>query len=174
MTPTTESGPQTTSTPTHHALLVVWGHFAQTLDLYARLTLVPLAQKTVHHTPAAKLLTFFLGLLCGNEYLADLTTGPTPLYHDPQVAAAWGLPALAEASGVSRTLAAADEQTLGTLQTTLDAIAQPFLDRAITDLRTRRQPLVLDADLTGRPISSTSTSYPDAAFGYMDGQIRLG
>ncbi|HET6347011.1 MAG TPA: hypothetical protein VFH51_18895, partial [Myxococcota bacterium] len=131
-------------------------------------------QKSVHHTPAAKLLTLFLGLLCGNEYLTDLTTNPAPLYRDPQVAAAWGVPALAEASGVSRTLAAADETTLRTLQTTLDAIAQPFLDRAVADLRTRNRPLVLDADLTGRPVSSSSQTYPHAAFGYMDGQIRLG
>ena len=34
--------------------------------------------------------------------------------------------------------------------------------------------LVYDADLTGRPVSSTSTSYPDAAFGHMGDTISLG
>ncbi|MCZ7670429.1 MAG: hypothetical protein M5U34_26350 [Chloroflexi bacterium] len=34
--------------------------------------------------------------------------------------------------------------------------------------------LVYDADLTGRPISSTSTSYPDAAFGHMGDTVSLG
>lgn len=163
-----------TSESTQHALLVVWGHFAQTLNLPARLATIPLAQKTVKHTPAAKLLTLFLSLLGGNEYLSDLSMGSAPLYRDPALAAAWGLPALAEASGVSRTLAAADSITLEALQTALNIVTQPFLDRAIADLRSRNQPLILDADLTGRPVSSSSETYPAAAFGYMDGQIRLG
>ena len=42
------------------------------------------------------------------------------------------------------------------------------------DLRARHQILLLDADLTGRPVSSTSRTYPGAAFGYMDGEVRLG
>ena len=50
-----------------------------TLDLYAHLTLVPLAPKIVHHTPAATLLTLFLGLLCGNQYLTARTNNPAPL-----------------------------------------------------------------------------------------------
>ena len=33
---------------------------------------------------------------------------------------------------------------------------------------------MLDADLTGRPVSSTSQTFPGAAFGYMDGEVRLG
>jgi hypothetical protein len=56
----------------------------------------------------------------------------------------------------------------------LDATSQPFIDRAVSDLRQRNEPLVLDADLTGRPVSSTSQAFPGAAFGYMDGEIRLG
>ena len=52
-------------------------------------------------------LTLLLGLLAGNEFLADLSAGPQPLSRDPSVAAAWDLPALPEATGVSRTLAAA-------------------------------------------------------------------
>jgi len=60
------------------------------------------------------------------------------------------------------------------LQGALDAIGQPFLDRAISDLRQHQELLVLDADLTGRPVSSTSRTFPGAQFGYMDGEIRLG
>src|SRR5690242_15946650 len=51
---------------------------------------------------------------------------------------------------------------------------QPFLTTALTDLRDRGQPLVLDADLTGCPVSATSRTYPGAAFGYMDGMVHLG
>jgi hypothetical protein len=160
--------------PTQHGLLVCWGHFAQELALLDHLHAVPIPQKTVTHSPAAKLTTLFMGLLSGIEYLTDLTQAPAPLYHDPALAAAWGLPALPEASGVSRTLTAATPQSLAALQTVLATLTQPFLERAVQDLRLRSQPLVLDVDLTGQPIDDSSTSFPNAAFGYMDGEIRLG
>jgi hypothetical protein len=60
------------------------------------------------------------------------------------------------------------------LQQQLDLLDDPFLQRALTDLHSQNQPLLLDADLTGRPVSDGSTTYPDARFGYMDGEIRLG
>jgi hypothetical protein len=160
--------------PTQHGLLVCWGHFAQELGLLEHLQAVPIPQKTVIHSPAAKLTTLFMGLLSGIEHLTDLTHAPAPLYHDPTLAAAWGLPALPEASGVSRTLTAATPQSLAALQTVLTRLTQPFLERALQDLRLRSQPLVLDVDLTGQPVSAASTSFPNAAFGYMDGEIRLG
>jgi hypothetical protein len=160
--------------PTEHAMLVVWGQFAQELGLLEQLAQVPIPQKTVQHSPAAKLATLFLGLLSGIEYLTDLTRAATPLYHDPAVATAWGLAALPEASGVSRTLAAATPQSFQGLQQVLGSLSAPFLEQALADLRSRQRPLVLDADLTGQPVSDTSTSYPQAAFGYMDGEIRLG
>ena len=91
--------------PTQHAMLVIWGRFARELGLLDQLATVPIPEKTVRHTAAAKLLTLFLGLLSGIEFLRDLTRSPTPLYHDRALAAAWGVPSLAEASAVSRTLA---------------------------------------------------------------------
>ncbi len=160
--------------PTQHGLLVCWGHFAQELGLLDHLQAVPIPQKTVTHAPAAKLTTLFMGLLSGIEYLTDLTHAPAPLYHDPTLAAAWGLPALPEASGVSRTLTAATPQALATLQTVLATLTQPFLERALQEERLRSQPLVLDVDLTGQPVDDSSTTFPNAAFGYMDGAIRLG
>lgn len=160
--------------PTQHAMLVVWGQFAQEIGLLRQFAAVPIAQKTVQHTPAVKLATLFMGLLSGMQYLQDLTRAATPLYHDPAVAQAWGVAALPEASGVSRTLSAATPQSLQTLQAVLATLSTPFVQQAVTDLRSRDQPLVLDADLTGRPLSDTSTCFPDAAFGYMDGQVRLG
>jgi hypothetical protein len=65
--------------PTQHALLVAWGHFAHELDLVTPFLTIPIPQKTVHQPPAAKLLTLFLGLLSGCEYLSDLSLGPAPL-----------------------------------------------------------------------------------------------
>jgi hypothetical protein len=155
-------------------MLVVWGHFAQTLPLLPHFTLVPVPEKTVRHTPQAKLLTVLLGILAGSEYLRDLSHGPAPLCRDPAVAAAWGLPALPSASGVGHTLSACDAASLHALQAALDTVATPFWTRALWELRSRQHPLQLDVDLTGRPVSSASHTYPDAAFGYMDGQVRLG
>jgi hypothetical protein len=81
---------------------------------------------------------------------------------------------MADASGVSRTLGACNVETVTVLGTVLDALGQPFLERAVSDLRQRNETLVLDADLTGRAVSSTSQTFPGAAFGYMDGEVRLG
>jgi hypothetical protein len=128
----------------------------------------------VLRAPYEKLVELLLGLLTGIEYLTDLSEGAAPLVQDAEVAAAWKLHRLADASGVSRTLAACDEQTVAMLESQLDAVGQPFLERAVNDLRQRQATLLLDADLTGRPVSSTSQTFPGAAFGYMDGEVRLG
>jgi hypothetical protein len=160
--------------PTTHAMLIVWGHFARAIGLIDRLAEVPIPQKTVLHAPQEKLLELFIGLLSGIEYLRDLSDGPVPLLQDREVALAWQMTAMADASSVSRTLKQCDTDTLAALQAALDAVTQPFLDRAVGDLRARNETLVMDADLTGRPVSSSSRTYPGAAFGYMDGEIRLG
>jgi len=162
------------SSPTQHAMLVAWGHFARTLGLTKRLAVLPIDQKTVARAPHEKVVEFLVGLLSGIEYLADLSAGSAPLAQDNEVATAWQLAPMADASGVSRTLAACDATSVEALKGVLDDIGQPFLDRAVSDLRQRQETLVLDADLTGRPVSSTSQTFPGARFGYMDGEIRLG
>lgn len=160
--------------PTTHAMLIVWGHFARAIGLIDRLAAVPIPQKRVLHPPQAKLTEFLIGLLSGIEYLTDLSEGAAPLLPDREVALAWNLETMADASSVSRTLKRCDDATLAALQAALDAVSQPFLDRAVEDLRGRQELLLLDADLTGRPVASSSRTYPDAAFGYMDGEVRLG
>jgi len=154
-------------------MLVAWGHFARTLRLSQRLAGLPIDQKAVIRAPHEKLVEFLMGLP-GIEHLADLSSGPAPLARDAEVAQAWQLQPMADASGVSRTLAACTAASVAALQGALEAIGQPFLERAVSDLRLRRQTLVLDVDLTGRAVSSTSRTYPAARFGYMDGEIRLG
>ena len=171
---TTPAESETSPRLTQHGMLVAFGHFAREIGLPEQLATIPIAQKTVRHTPAAKLTTFFMGLLTGIEYLHDLTQAPAPLYHDSEVAHAWGFTTLPEASGVSRTLAACTADSLTALNRALETVSHPFLERALADLRLRNQPLLLDIDLTGQPVSDTSTTYPDAAFGYMNGEVRLG
>src|SRR3990170_4567227 len=120
----------TDSSPTQHAMLIVWGHFARSIGLLGRLARVPIGQKTVLRAPQEKLVELQLGLLAGIEYLTDLSEGPAPVVKDREVAAAWQLQAMADASGVSRTLSACDDETLSALAAALDALGQPFVDRA--------------------------------------------
>jgi hypothetical protein len=155
-------------------MLVAWGHFGRTLGFTKRLAGLPIDQKAVLRAPHEKIAEFGIGLLSGIEYLSDLSEGPAPLARDDEVAQAWQLQPLADASGVSRTLAACTPETVTALTAVLDDLGRPFLVRAVSDLRQRNETLVLDADLTGRPVSSTSQTFPGAAFGYMDGEIRLG
>lgn len=159
---------------TDHALLVLLGQFAQHLGLVRRLQAVPIAQKTVDHHPQTKLIEFLVAILAGLNQLQELNDAPHPLVRDPAVHAAWGQAAFAHYSGVSRTLAAADD---GTLQAVLDALTQisrPFIEREVLAILQTNQPLTLDIDLTGREVSATSTSYGDAAYGWMDDAVAKG
>ncbi len=174
MIETTGSLATVASCTTQHGMLIVWGHFARTIGLLERLGGVLVPQKTVLRPPHEKVVELFVGLLSGIEYLTDLSEGAAPVVRDAEVATAWRLHPMADASGVSRTLQACDDDAVRMVQAALDVVGQPFLQRAIEDLRQRNETLVLDGDLTGRPVSSTSETFPGAAFGYMDGEVRLG
>jgi hypothetical protein len=159
---------------TDHAGLVVLGKYAQHLGLIERLQTVPLAQRTRTHTPQAKLIQFFVGILAGLDYLQDFNLAARPLVTDHAVSAAWQQATFAHYSGLSRTLAAADDATLAAVQTVLQEVSRPFLEREVLALLRTDRPLVLDVDLTGRPVSPTSTTYPDADFGWMDDAVAKG
>jgi len=60
-------------TETNHAMLVIWGEYAQALGLILGLVEVPLHQKKVRHDPHTKVLEFFLSVLAGLEHLKDLS-----------------------------------------------------------------------------------------------------
>lgn len=159
---------------TDHGLLVAFGEFLQQHGLIQKLMDVPIKQKTVHYAPGTKLVEFLAGILSGMEYLSDLNDGPRPLAKDQLVARAWSQEAFAHYSSVSRTLDACDEQTVSALQSAIDAFSQPFVRSAIHALMRSGAAIVFDLDLMGQPVSATSTSYPQAAFGWMDDRLQLG
>ena len=159
---------------TDHGLLVAFGEFLQQHGLIQDLLDVPIAQKTVRYTPASKLVEFLAGILSGMEYLSDLNDGPRPLAKDKVVARAWGQEAFAHYSSVSRTLDACDEQTVSAVQSAIDAFSQPFIRSAIHELIRAGAAIVFDLDLMGQAVSATSTSYPQATFGWMDDRLQLG
>ncbi|HLF27393.1 MAG TPA: hypothetical protein VJG32_13750 [Anaerolineae bacterium] len=159
---------------TDHAWLVVLGEYARHLGLLERLAEVPLEQRTREYTPQTKLIQSLVGVLAGLEYLQDFNDGPQPLVQDAAVIASWGQPAFAHYSGVSRTLEAADAQTLQAVSEVLQTLSQPFIDAEVMALVQGGRPLELDIDLTGRRVSPTSTTYPDADFGWMDNALHNG
>jgi len=160
---------------TDHAWLVVLGHFAQALGLVAGLEAVPLEQRQGPECrPQTKLLEFLVGILGGIAYLQDLNLSDNPIVKDPTMVAAWAQDTFVHYSGVSRTLAAADEDTLRAVNDVLQTISQPFIDAAVMETIRQEGYLVLDVDLTGRKVSPTSTDYPEASFGWMEDGINKG
>jgi hypothetical protein len=159
---------------TEHGMLVAFGEFLQQHGLLERLRQVPIGQKTRAFAPQAKLIEFLAGIMSGIEYLQDLNAGPHPLVHDRCVAQAWGLERFAHYSSVSRTLAVGDDQTVAAAEAAITAFSRPFVETTVQELLRCGQPLVYDFDLTGQAVSATSTTYPEAAFGWMNDQIRLG
>lgn len=159
---------------TQHALMVAWGEFAHEIGLISRLQQVPMSQKSVVHTPQAKVLTFLMGVLTGITHLKDLNEGPHPLAHDWPAIRAWGLVSLAHYSGVSRTLASCEEATVEAITQVLHEVSQPFIEQEVRLLLERDLPLILDLDLAPRPVSNTSTTFPDAQFGWQADRVGLG
>jgi len=165
---------QAVDATTDHALLVLLGEYARHIGLIERLQAVPIDQRTRNHTPQSKLIELLVGILGGLEHLEDLNQGPQPLVNDQAVIASWGQTSFAHYSGVSRTLEAADDQTRQAVIEALQTVSQPFIDAEVMALARQRRPLVVDVDLTGRRVSATSTTYPDADFGWMDGEVAKG
>jgi hypothetical protein len=159
---------------TQHALLVPWGHFAREIGLLSGIEAVKLNQKVFEHTPQAKVIEFLVTILSGAKYLQDISLEAHPLDKDLAVAAAWGQVGWADYTGVSRTMSALSWSEVHELVSVLERVSQPFLDSELSVMRSQGFRLQYDGDLTGLPVSNTSRTYPNAAYGYMGDEIRLG
>jgi hypothetical protein len=159
---------------TQHAFLVAWGWFGEHIGLPRRFEMIRLKQKRYHHTPQTKILEFLVSILGGLKHLQDISLAAHPLDKDQAVAEAWGQPGWADYSGVSRTLSCLSWEEARQIAHILDEISQVYIDAELQLLRSQRQRIQLDGDLTGIPVSNTSQTYPNAAFGHMDDEIRLG
>jgi hypothetical protein len=159
---------------TQHAFLVAWGWFAEHLGLIQQLQALSLKQKHYHHRPQTKVLEFLVAILAGLQHLQDISLAAHPLDKDQTVAQAWGQPAWADYSGVSRTLSGLSWEEVKQIAQVLEQVSQPYLNTELQVLRAQGKRLRMDGDLTGIPVSNTSQTYPNAAFGHMDDEIRLG
>jgi len=159
---------------TQHALLVPWGHFAREISLLSGIEAVKLSQKVYEHTPQAKVLEFLVAILSGAKYLQDISLAAHPLDKDGAVAQAWGQASWADYTGISRTLSALSWAEAHEIVNVLERVSQPFLDHELSMLHAQGSRLQYDGDLTGLPVSNTSRMYPNAAYGHMADEIRLG
>ncbi len=159
---------------TSHAMLVIWGAFAHQIGLVDEIQAVELHQKTVAHTPHSKVIEFLVAILGGLEHLKDLSYAAHPLIKDIAVAQAWGQSGWADHSGVSRCLSTLTEQEAQEIVAALEKISQPILDSEIAQALDQAGELCYDGDLTGRPVSNTSTTYPGAAYGHMGDAVSFG
>lgn len=159
---------------TQHALLVAWGRFAEKIGLLQKIKAVKLKQKAYQHTPQGKVLEFLVAHLAGLEYLQDISLSAHPLDKDQAVAEAWDEEKWADYTGVSRTLSGLGWDEVYQITQVLEDVSQPFVEGELRQMVAQGQRLWFDGDLTGIPVSDTSRSYPNAAFGHMADDIRLG
>lgn len=164
----------TSATPTQHTLLVVWGEYARSIGVIDRLMKVPIQQKKRVHSAQRKVLELLVATLAGLPYLQDISNSAHPLDRDMAVAEAWGQAQWADYSGVSRTLQSLSMDNVNQLIQGLQQISQPFIDQEVALALEQEGRVIYDGDLTGLPVSKSSTTYPEVAYGHMDETIRLG
>ena len=147
---------------TEHALLVLLGQYAQHLGLINALMAVPLHQQARTFSPQTKVLEFLVAILAGLPHLEDISRDGRPLDQDQAVAQAWQQAGWADYSGVARTLQGLTQAEAEAIAQVLDEISRPLLDQQVTQALAERDRLAYDGDLTGRPVSNTSKTYPGA------------
>ena len=124
-----QTSPDTSEKLTQHAMLVIWGLYARQIGMVQAIEQVELKQKTRTHRPQTKVLEFLGAILAGLPYLKDISRSAHPMDQDQVTAEAWGQPAWADYSGVSRTLQQLNAEEVATLVTALDGTSQPFIDQ---------------------------------------------
>jgi hypothetical protein len=165
---------QSTIRRTEHAMLVAWGDFSRLHHLAERLRQEVFIPRHHENIPAGDLiLEFGLLLLSGSTQLQDLNLGPRPLAKDEAVKEAWDVQ-FGHYTTVSRALKASTAETVAQVVAVLGEISRPFIDQEVQALAAGGQELVLHADLSGRPVSSYSQTYPEARWGHMGDTLALG
>ena len=175
MTLTDETQSGTVYQRTQHAMLIPWGRFSRYLGLGGRLRTALQMQRHRDAAPGGDLvLEFGLASLAGYEYLQDLNAGALPLVKDQAVADEWDIQ-FRHYTVLSRFLYALDETNVAQVAAELVSIMQPYVAQSVHQVLCRQDALTLCGDMTGRPVSAYSVTYPpDAVFGHMANQLRKG
>lgn len=165
---------QSTTRRTEHAMMVAWGDFSRLHHLAERLRQEVSIPRHHENIPAGDLIPEFgLLLLSGSTQLQDLNLGPRPLVKDEAVKEAWDVQ-FGHYTTVSRALKAATAETVSQAIAVLEEFSRPFIDQEVQALAASGKELALHADLSGRPVSSYSRTYPEARWGHMGDTLALG
>jgi len=129
---------------------------------------VKVPQKTVHYRPSDKLKVALVNMLCGGKGIVQINS---QVRAETSVWRMFGLPACAEQSTVSRTLAACDQESVLGMRQAMKAIIQRY-SQAYRH-RYGQQCQVLDVDVTGLPSSGHGEG---VEWGYCDqvGKVAAG
>lgn len=157
-----------------HALLVILGKFAQETGLISGIESVKLGQKSRDHTAQSTVLELLVGTLSDVKYLKYLSLSSHPLDKDMAVVQAWGQSSWADYSGVSRTMSKLSWVEARVLVAVLERVSAPFIESEMKLIQELHKVIEEDGDLTGIPVPNTSRTYPNAAYGHMDDEIRVG
>ncbi len=159
---------------TCHALLCAAGYFAQACGLIGAMrSRLHVPMKTVDHTPADKLVTFFQYILAGLDALPEAEKGHHPLSADAVLAQSWDQCSFPHHTGVSTMLHRLTDDNVTEVERLINDVSAPFLQHDI-QAAVRTGAVVLILDLTGEPVTDQSQSYPETAYGYMDGTLEKG
>jgi len=156
-------------------MLIPWGRFSRYLGLSERLRAAVHLRRHQDAAPASDLiLELGLASLAGYECLQDLNAGALPLVKDQAVTDEWDIQ-FRHYTVLSRFLYTLDETNVAQVEAELVSIMQPYIEQAVHHVLSHQETLTLCGDLTGRPVSAYSVTYPpDAVFGHMANQLRKG
>jgi hypothetical protein len=142
-------------------LMTALGHFAQEIGLPSAFRhFVQIQQKQIRYAPLDKLLTFFISLVEGCGYTSDINHRLKPY---PALARAWDLPEFAGQNAVNGTL---HTLTWAHVQQIEQVFQFLFEGNSLALRQSRQEPLVVDIDTKGLPVSPRSRRFEWAERGY--------
>ena len=132
-------------------LMLALGHFAQEIGLPATFRrFIRIQQKQLRYAPLDKLLTFFISLVEGCGYTSDIDQRLKPY---PALAQAWTLPEFAGQGAVNGTLHALTWEHVQQIEQVFQFL---FERNSLALQQSRQEPLVVDIDTKGLPVSPRS------------------
>jgi len=146
-------------------LMIATGHFAQEIGLPAAAFrhFIQIEQKQLRYDPLDKLLTFFISLVEGCGYTSDINQRLKPY---PALADAWTLASFPGQSAVNGTLHVLTGKHLQQIEQVFQFL---FERNSFALRRPRDEPLVVDVDTKGLPVSPRSHRFEGATRGYFPG-----
>ena len=152
--------------------MIAWGNFAREIGLISGIESVKLNQKVYDIRHRRKYWNFGSDFVW-REAFARHQPGRTPTGQGSGGSGSLGAVELGRLYGCQWTLKRLSWAE-ARIVSVLERVSQPFLDSELSVLGSQGRGLQYDGDLTGLPVSNTSRTYPNAAYGHMSDEIRLG